>query len=63
MEGNNSDTQRPTFDPVDTHLDAVCPHCDREERFDDESTARAWLTGHIQEEHSDELPRYEGTEK
>lgn len=37
---------------------AYCPHCDREEEFDDEPTARAWLGGHIREKHPDELPAY-----
>lgn len=40
---------------------AECPHCGREEGFDAEATARAWLSGHIQTEHADELPDYDGT--
>lgn len=37
-----------------------CPYCERSESFDDELTARAWATGHIHEEHPDELPPFEG---
>lgn len=42
-------------DPVYT---TTCPYCDREENFDYEVTARAWLTGHIKVEHVDELPPF-----
>lgn len=36
-----------------------CPHCDREESIDKKMTAYAWLVGHIQEVHSDELPSFD----
>jgi len=35
-----------------------CEYCDRSESFDLKETARAWLSGHIQEEHSDKLPSF-----
>lgn len=57
---SSSDTDRLRL-AATNFFDAVCPHCDRKERFNDELTARAWMTGHIQEEHEGELPRYEGT--
>lgn len=38
---------------------ASCPHCDRTETVDSELSARAWITGHIREEHGDQLPSYE----
>lgn len=43
------------------YFSMICPHCDREEDFEEEGTARAWLSGHIQEVHSDELPPFAGT--
>jgi len=46
---------------INTSLIVQCPHCSRTEEFDDDSTANAWLVGHIQEEHADELPSYDGT--
>lgn len=62
MSENDTSDDEQFFNPMNTHVNAVCPHCDRVERFDDELTARAWMTGHIQEEHADELPRYGGAE-
>lgn len=47
---------------VEVRSRVVCPHCDRTEDFQDDPTARAWLTGHIQAEHSEQLPRFDGTD-
>ena len=44
---------------TDTHITADCPFCEREETFDNRTVGRAWLTGHIQAEHSAQLPSYE----
>jgi hypothetical protein len=40
---------------------AHCPRCDRSEEIEGELEARAWLNGHLQAEHADELPDFEGT--
>lgn len=42
-------------------LEAECPLCNRvEQEFETKAEAQAWLTGHILEEHADELPDLEG---
>lgn len=38
---------------------AKCWFCDRTEEFDSRQVAQAWLTGHIQKVHSQELPAFE----
>lgn len=43
--------------PDEWDITATCPHCDRGEDFDDGPSAQAWLSGHIQAEHDDELPK------
>jgi len=37
-----------------------CPFCDRKEKVKSQHAATAWLTLHIEEEHSDELPEVAG---
>ena len=41
---------------------ATCDYCGREEKLPHMVAAQAWLTGHIHEEHADELPAFAGTE-
>ena len=41
------------------YVTADCPFCEREEDFDTPGVGRAWLSGHIQAEHSAQLPAYE----
>lgn len=49
------------YRPIDVHITCVCGFCGREERFRSNHVGQAWLTGHILEEHEDELPELEGT--
>lgn len=43
-------------------FEAMCSHCERRETFESRQTAIAWLSGHIEAEHSDKLPPFEGVE-
>lgn len=47
---------------VSSELVAICPVCERQESVQDRALGRAWLTGHILEEHEDELPPVRGVE-
>lgn len=40
---------------------ATCEFCGREEDLPSMVSSQAWLSGHIQEEHADELPAFAGT--
>jgi hypothetical protein len=42
-------------------VEANCPYCERVEEFEHRADAKAWIVGHIQEEHEWRLPSYEGT--
>lgn len=56
---STGDSDRAEFkSPGEITLEAKCPHCERRERFTHRPTAQAWLTGHIHEEHPDELPAF-----
>jgi hypothetical protein len=44
------------------YLTAKCPHCDREERFENAPTGEAWLYAHIRKVHGDELPPIKNTD-
>ena len=51
------------LDSVSTStLTVKCDYCDRNETFENIYLARAWLSGHIKEEHPDELPEFKNTE-
>jgi glutaredoxin len=54
---SDRDTE-PIIQPQSLQVTAECPHCERTEQFLEELTARAWMTGHIQEEHGDQLPQF-----
>lgn len=62
-DSDESDTERKRFKLFDVfdsrQLVAQCPHCDHSEALGDKATARAWMTAHIIDDHSDELPETE----
>jgi len=53
-----SDEELSLAQAATTGVTAICPICDRSEDFDDEMVARAWMNGHIQSQHTDELPKF-----
>jgi hypothetical protein len=61
-EGESGGGGRTVGEGADITYTAICPSCDRRENdLPSEHHAQAWLTGHIQAEHADELPAFEGT--
>lgn len=59
MVGDRDDGKVAYWKYIPTTTRVECPHCDRIEDLSDEATAKAWLIGHIQEAHTDEMPAFD----
>lgn len=42
-------------------LEGKCPFCGRTEQVDHREAGHAWIVGHIDVEHREKIPDYEGT--